>query len=94
MNDLVAEKLRKLNPWIQMDWPETCRAAADHIEAQNRLIQELASELDNGVELLEVIKEHWIDYDHIYSIFAHEAKELASRALSKSNPNTPERNDK
>lgn len=34
-------------------------------------------------ELLKIIKEHWIDYDHVFSIAVHEADQFAAaRALS------------
>lgn len=54
--------------------------AASHIEAQASRIKELESFVEDGVALLEVIKEDWIDYDHIYSIHVSEAKSALSKA--------------
>jgi len=56
--------------------------AADALEAQEARIKTLESLVEDGVALLEVIKEDWIDYDHIYSIHVHEAKQALSKAPS------------
>lgn len=84
----LAANLREMAPERSQPFPDVphiLEVAADVLEEQESLIQSLASDLANGVELLEIIKEHWIDYDHIYSIFCHEAKELSTKALSKPN---------
>ena len=44
------------------------RATADVTEATFR------DHTETLVELLDIIKEHWVDYDHVYSIAVHEAR--------------------
>lgn len=41
--ELVA-KLRAMNPWKDMDWPEVVKAAADRLEASTTLERELEAE--------------------------------------------------
>lgn len=41
----------------------------------------LHAALDQCVELLEIIKPHWIDYDHVYSIGVDEARKAMAAAL-------------
>jgi hypothetical protein len=55
--------------------------AEEAAAALTRLIAErdgLAGHVEQLVELLDIIKEHWIDYDHVYSIAVHEARTALS----------------
>ena len=44
MTDDIVARLRDLNPWRDLDWPEVVREAADEIENGDRLILDLRHE--------------------------------------------------
>jgi hypothetical protein len=48
-NDLI-EKVRNLNPWAEMDWPEVAHEAADALAAQAAEIERLTKERDETEE--------------------------------------------
>lgn len=93
MNDLV--KKLKANPlWPTGEYRSLTQEAADHIEAQNKLIEELQEALETFVEeYTEMVNSG----DCGFWDPEKEDKVIAARAAlseaSKSNPNTPERND-
>lgn len=73
------------------DWKTVYAEAADHIEAQNKLIRDLS-------DCLEDMTKHYVEVrNDLYGFEATEEIEVIVAgkliALSKSNPNTPERND-
>lgn len=55
------------------------QAAEARIKALEEALEPSIEHIDTLVELLKVIKEHWIDYDHVYSIAVHEADDFLSR---------------
>lgn len=46
-SDLV-ERLRSINPWADMDWPEIVREAADALAAKDARISKIEAERDNA----------------------------------------------
>lgn len=77
---------------LYMDILQSRKEAADHIEAQNDLIRDLS-------DCLEDMTKHYVEVrNDLYGFEATEEIEVIAAgkliALSKSNPNTPERNDK
>lgn len=102
MNDLV-NRLR-LGPYHEPEgvepeneeqvwnwWCEITDAAANHIEAQEKLIRDLS-------DCLEDMTKHYVEVrNDLYGFEATEEIEVIAAgkliALSKSNPNTPERSD-
>jgi hypothetical protein len=54
-------------------------------EANSRLVAaapELLEALTDCVALLEVIKEDWVDYDHVFSTGVHDAKAAIAKAIT------------
>jgi hypothetical protein len=83
MKSLV-ERLQWMDEDFCHDTPATAsdiaQEAATQLEAKDKLIAELVEALDQSVELLHIIKEHWVDYDHVYSINDAEGRALVSKA--------------
>ena len=48
--------------------------AVDTITALQERIKELELHTEQLIGLLEMLKEHWIEYDHVFSISVHEAR--------------------
>ena len=102
MNDLVTHLRNAATDWDGLPGHDneeiihyiTCKKAreiADHIEAQEKLICDLS-------DCLEDMTKHYVEVrNDLYGFEATEEIEVIAAgkliALSKSNPNTPERND-
>lgn len=76
------------------DWKSVYAEAADHIEAQNKIIEEMREILKATRARELMAKGEPFTSAHIKAQMMHDQDSayIASKA-SKSNPNTPERND-
>jgi hypothetical protein len=75
MSDLV-ERLRSLNPWHDLGWPEVLRGAATEIEALRRENQELRADCQRKDELLTAAVD---DYNDARSLAIEECAKVAQK---------------
>lgn len=79
----AASRIRHAADWSEEGegtkntWRRRARAAltAARVDLQARLSQAV-EHVEQLAELLDIIKEHWIDYDHVFSIAVHEARQF------------------
>lgn len=97
MNDLAEKLWNMAEDWRKLSDPENeavAKETADHIEAQSKLIEEMREALQSASEELYQISHPSGDPDDESNMDSYAAAYRECRsALSKSNPNTPERND-
>ena len=55
-------------------WPVTPLFSQGAITALQERIKELELHTEQLIGLLEMLKEHWIEYDHVFSISVQEAR--------------------
>lgn len=69
------------------EWRRSVAAAEAQVQALREALEQSCEHIDTLTELLKVIKESWIDYDHVFSIAVHEATDfLSTRAALRSEP--------
>lgn len=67
--------------WVHyVDHADLVAQLLSQAEAEEAHTAKLRDHIEQLVELLETIKEHWVDYDHIYSIAVHEARAALTRS--------------
>ena len=83
LTSLIAERdgLRELVSSSEADRYRSCSELLERALAAEAQLKAARGHIEQLSELLKIIKEAWVDYDHVYSISVHEADEFLA-ALS------------